>query len=77
MANIGITIEREDCTSCGSCWDVCAEVFEENDSDGFAQVTGQYQVGGDPGKGEVPEDLRECAEEGADVCPVEIIHVQA
>jgi ferredoxin len=68
MAKVGITIEREDCTSCGGCWDVCAEVFEENSSDGFAQIVDKYQVNG---------DLQECVEEAADVCPVEIIHVKA
>lgn len=71
-----VTIEREDCTSCGGCWDVCPEVFEENDSDGFAQITSQYQVSGNPAEGNVPDDMQDCAEEGADVCPVEIIHVE-
>lgn len=70
-----VTIDRDECTSCGSCWSVCDAVFEEDD-DGVSQIVAKYRVGGDPGTGEVPEDLRGCVQEAADSCPVEIIHVE-
>lgn len=70
-----VTIDRDECSSCGTCWVICEEVFEEDD-EGLSSIVEKYRVGGDPGKGEVPEDLRECVEEAADSCPMEGIHVE-
>ena len=70
-----VTIEREECISCGSCYAECPEVFGENEDDFFSQIVAEYRVDGDPAVGEVPADLRDCAEEAAASCPVEIIHV--
>lgn len=71
-----VTIDRDECISCGACWSACPEVFEENSDDGLTQVVTKYQVGGDPGVGEIPADLVDCANDAADSCPVEIIHVE-
>jgi len=71
-----VTIDREECTSCGVCWDDCPDVFEENSDDGFSQIVEKYRTGDDPGEGEVGSDLEECVKEAADNCPVEIIHVE-
>lgn len=70
-----MTIDREECISCGVCWTTCPEFFEENSDDGFSQVVEQYMVGGDSAQGEAPDDLEDCVQEAADGCPVEIIHV--
>ncbi len=69
-----ITIDRDECISCGACWSTCPEIYEESD-DGLTQIVSEYQVDGDQAEGEVPEDLEDCAVDGADSCPVEIIHV--
>jgi ferredoxin len=71
-----VSIDREECTSCALCWDTCPDVFEENPDDGFSQLTQQYMVGGDPARGDVLEKERECVEQAAADCPVEIIHVE-
>lgn len=73
---VSVTIERDLCISCASCYDLCPEVFEENEDDFFSQIVSQYQVDGDPGRGLVTEDMRDCVEEAADSCPVDIIAVE-
>jgi ferredoxin len=70
-----ITIEREECISCGSCYVECPGVFEENEDDFFSQIVEKYRIDGDPAVGEAPEDLKGCVEDAAYGCPVEIIHV--
>ena len=75
-AKFKVTIDRDDCISCGLCWDTCPEFFEENTDDGFSQVVEKYRVGGDISEGEAPEELDECVRDSADGCPVEIIHIE-
>ena len=70
-----VQIDRDDCISCAACWQECPEVFEESLADGFSEIVAAYRVAGDPGQGEVPADLGDCARRAADGCPVEIIHV--
>ena len=70
------TIDREECTSCGQCWEICPDFFEQNSEDDFSQIVEEYRIGGNPAKGKVPEELEEEVKEGAEACPVEIIHVE-
>ena len=71
-----VRIDREECTSCEVCWTVCPEVFEQNPTDSLSQIVEKLRVGGQPGLGEAGEDLRGCAQDAADSCPVSIIHVE-
>jgi len=71
-----VTIDREECISCGACWSECPEFFEEDEEDGYSQVVEQYRVNGDPSKGQAPDDLESCVRGAADACPSEIIHVE-
>jgi ferredoxin len=75
MANVKITIDREECVVCESCWTICPEAFEQNALDTWSQVVEKYQVGSNPAEGDVPEELRDKVVEAADSCPVTIIHV--
>jgi ferredoxin len=70
-----VQIDRNDCTSCGSCWDLCSGLFEENPDDHFSQITEPNRAGSGA-EGNVPEDLEGCAVESADACPVQIIHIE-
>lgn len=70
-----VTIEREECISCGVCWSECPEFFDENPDDGFSMVKEEYQIDEDPAQGNAPDDLEDCVQAAADGCPVEIIHV--
>jgi len=71
-----VAIDREGCTSCAACWEECPELFEESPDDGLSRVVEEHQIGGDPARGEVPPDLEECAQNAADGCPVEVIHLE-
>lgn len=70
-----VTIEREECISCGQCWETCPDYFEQADDDGFSQILEAYRINGDLGNGNVPDDLVDCVTDAADGCPVEIIKV--
>lgn len=71
---VKIEVDREECSQCGLCYDdECPEVFEEDD-EGLSQIKQKYRTG-DPGEGEVPEELRDCVEAAADACPTDSIVV--
>jgi ferredoxin len=71
-----VTIDRDECTSCEVCWDDCPEVFAENEDDNLSEIVEKYQVDGDPGVGEVPEEHRDAVQECVDNCPAEVIHIE-
>lgn len=68
-----VSIDRSNCTSCGTCWDTCPAFFEENSDDHFSQVIEKFRESENPGDGSVPQDLKDCVTEAADLCPVQII----
>lgn len=59
------TIDRDGCISCGLCASTCPEVFRIAD-DGLAEAYVD----------EVPEEAKSCAQDAADNCPVEVIHLE-
>jgi len=70
-----ITIDRDQCISCGACYQECPKIYEENTDDNWTQIAEAYRVDGSIAVGEVPADIEACAKAGAEVCPVSIIHV--
>jgi ferredoxin len=52
-----VTIDRDECISCATCWETCPEFFEENPDDGFSQIIEEYRVD-DPGAGKALENWR-------------------
>jgi ferredoxin len=73
---VSVTIERDTCVSCGSCYETCPDFFEENPEDSFSQVKEKFRKNGNISEGEAPPDLVACVQEAADLCPVTIIHVE-
>ena len=73
---IKVTIDRDECISCGNCFENYPEFFGENPDDNFAQIIEKYRVGGSLDVGEAPEELRDRVQGAAEECPVEIIHVE-
>jgi ferredoxin len=70
-----VTIDRESCISCASCWTECPSFFEENPDDSFSMIKEQFRIEKSIRVGEAPEDLAGCVQEAADLCPVQIIRV--
>jgi ferredoxin len=71
-----VSIDRSNCTSCGTCWDTCPAFFEENPDDSFSQIMEKFRTNGSIAEGTAPEDLDACVTEAADLCPVQIIKVE-
>jgi len=69
-----VTIDRDECTSCGTCWDTCPAFFEQNPDDSFSQVIEKFRSEGNPAEGSAQQELEECIAEATDLCPVQIIH---
>ena len=66
-----VKIDQDGCIGCGTCTNVCADVFVLDD-DGKACIVEQHRKGA-PDSGEVPESLASCASEAATSCPVQVI----
>jgi ferredoxin len=75
-SKIRVRIDRDECIQCANCWDICPDVFEEGPDDGVSQIVKEYRVNDDPGLGEIPEELEDCAREAADLCSIEIIYIE-
>jgi ferredoxin len=73
--SMNVSINRTLCVSCGSCWDSCPGLFEQDPDDSFSRITEHYRVGGNTAEGAPPEELEGCAHDAADLCPVQIITV--
>jgi ferredoxin len=58
-----VTID-DTCTACGLCISTCPEVFAMGDTIAYVLVD------------EVPPELEDLAQQAADECPVEAIHVE-
>ncbi len=57
-----VYVDPELCISCGTCVDLCPEVYDWNE-DGKAQSTDE----------EVSEEAEDCAQEALESCPVDAI----
>lgn len=71
-----VIIDRKNCVSCGSCWDTCPELFEQNPLDSFSQIAGQFRSAGNPAEGTIPSEQEACAAEAAGLCPVQVIRTE-
>jgi ferredoxin len=53
---------NEQCIGCGACTSICPEVFQLNDEGVAENIIG-----------DVPDELKDSAQEAADCCPVNAI----
>jgi ferredoxin len=73
---VRVTVDREECIACGTCYEECPEVFEEDPQDGLSRIVEAYRIGDDPAVGQVPDGLVDCVRTAAEGCPVEAIQVE-
>jgi len=71
MVKFKVVLEREDCTGCESCVASCPDSFEMAD-DGLAHMMGSTRLGSND---ELDMDDLGYCKDGAEVCPVNVIHV--
>lgn len=78
MPKYRVIINREACIACGAAPAACPDIFELGSDTGKNRVVEKYSVQTDErvSIGIIPEELRECAENGAAVCPVNAIKVE-
>jgi ferredoxin len=64
-----VTIDEKECTGCGLCYnDECPDVFKEG-ADGISELkNGSHS-------GDIPDNMKGCAQKAADACPVSAITV--
>ncbi len=70
-----VTIDRDQCISCESCWTVCPEFFQQNPNDSWSEVVAKFRTAGNNAEGDAPDNLKDKVQEASDSCPVQIIHV--
>ncbi|MEW6573223.1 MAG: ferredoxin [Bacillota bacterium] len=61
-----VEVDHELCIGCGTCVELCPEVFGWIEEEDKATATGE----------DVPEDLEEVCQEAAESCPTEAISTQ-
>lgn len=66
-----VSLDLEKCISCGSCENVCSEVFKMDEN-----MKIHLQGGTKEGKVETKEVESNCLREAADICPVQAITVE-
>ena len=74
MARFKIIHERPKCIACGSCAAVAPKYWEMSSTDGLADLKG-CTMNGENEERIVDEKEAVLNREAADVCPVQIIHV--
>jgi len=70
-----ITHEKSKCIGCGACVSSCHEYFEMGE-DGKAHLKNSKLVDKDNEIYEVEVEEIKCAQEAADNCPVQCIHIK-
>jgi ferredoxin len=73
---VKVVIDRMTCVSCASCWEACPGLFEQDPDDSFSRIIEKYRINGNIAEGTPTDDLFSCAQEAADLCPVQIISIQ-
>ena len=66
-----LVVERDRCTSCGSCEDLCPELFEL-DEGGISHIIGSERV---ENNDELEMEEEKCSLDAAESCPVMVIHL--
>jgi ferredoxin len=76
MAKLKVTVDRDECISCGACWSDAPDFFVEAEDDGLTEIAEAYRVDGDRATGVAPEEMEDGVRDAVDDCPVEIIHIE-
>jgi len=68
---------RDNCIADMVCVSLCGDVFEMSDTDGKSQIIAKWRTDpNDINHGQIPDDMKDCADAAAQSCPTSIIHVE-
>lgn len=73
-----VRVDKNLCISCGSCWAIAPQVFEEDPGTFKSRVKEPYRVADSESEsvGEIPPELVSDAKAAADACPAGAITVE-
>ncbi|MDD1696289.1 MAG: ferredoxin [Methanoregula sp.] len=71
-----IILERENCSICGTCWETCPDIFEQNQDDSFTQIVEKFRIDGNIAKGKPPVESEDCADKAAELCCADVIRIE-
>jgi ferredoxin len=71
-----VIIDRQNCVSCGTCWESCPGFFEQDPDDSFSQVIEKFRREGNRAEGTPDAETESCAVDAADLCPASVITVE-
>jgi ferredoxin len=66
-----LVTERDRCTSCGTCEDLCPELFKLDET-GISHIIDSERV---ENNDELEMEEKKCSMDAAESCPVMIIHI--
>jgi ferredoxin len=73
---VKIVLDRENCSICGTCWETCPDIFEQNPDDSFSQIVEKYRLNKNIAEGKPPAEFEECAAKAAESCCADVIHLE-
>ncbi|MCS7098996.1 MAG: ferredoxin [Sulfolobales archaeon] len=69
-----VRINWDLCIADGVCYALCPQVYEAG-PDGKPQIVKEYR-GSQPFEGTIPDELKDCADQGRIACPVGAISIE-
>mgnify|MGYP000061759027 CR=1 FL=1 len=71
---VKVKIDKDLCTSCSVCANLCPDVFMMGD-DGKSSIVEKFR-GASDAEGDIPAELLDCARAAADSCPAQAITIE-
>ena len=73
-----VRVNKETCIGCGVCWSLAPDVFEEDPATRRSRIKEPYRKNDSESEsvGEIPEELKEPAQNAANACPTGSITIE-
>jgi len=73
-----VKVNKETCIACGVCWSLAPDIFEMDPATGKTRIKDPYRKSDTETEsvGEIPEELKETAQNAANSCPTGSIVIE-
>jgi ferredoxin len=71
-----VIIDRDNCSNCGTCWEACPDIFEQDPDDSHSRIIVKLREKGNIAEGLIPPEISDCAVNAADACCAAVIQVK-